>query len=218
MIKIIPTVVPDSFLSVEATVDAYSKFATVIHIDICDGLFAPNATWTPRGEQFPPRENLTYEAHLMVSDPRAVGLACIRSGAQRVIGHVEAMGEKTGETFSAWKAAGAAEVGLAILADTPLETLDPYIALCDVVQMMSIASIGVQGIPYDPTAPARIAALHARYPDLLIAVDGGVSESNIMELARAGVRRFCVGSTLSKSPDPASTYARLMELAESAIQ
>ncbi len=120
--------------------------------------------------------------------------------------------------ISAWKAAGAAEVGLGVLFDTPLERLDAFAEACDVVQMMSIGSIGVQGIPYEPEAPSRMGQLRARHPNLLIADDGGVSEANIAELARAGVRRFCVGSALSRAGDPTAAYQRLMQLAESAIQ
>jgi ribulose-phosphate 3-epimerase len=231
-IEIIPTVVPRALEDVLQTAARFASFAHTIHIDIADGTFAPNTTWLAEGaleasdgltKQLFRRDagsplDITYEAHLMVSLPREVGLACIAAGASRIIGHIEAMQSETPAIFSAWKAAGAAEVGLGILFQTPIETLDPYIKMCDVVQMMSIASIGVQGIPYEESAPARIHALHERYPDLLIADDGGVSEKNIAELARAGVRRFCVGSALSHSGDSASTYRSLAALAESGVQ
>ena len=214
VIEILPTVVPSAFSDVEATAASYSNFAGIIHVDLADGIFAPNTTWMPsESSRF---DETKWEAHLMVAEPKELGLACIRAGASRVIGHVEAMGSGVQDTFDAWKKKDASEVGLGILFDTALETLDPYVSLCDVVQMMTIASIGVQGIPFEASAPERVAALHAKYPDLLISVDGGVSEKNIAELVHAGARRFCAGSVLSKSMDPLATYRSLMALAEKA--
>ena len=153
----------------------------------------------------------------MVQQPRVIGELLAASGFARIIGHIEAITEDVEGTLSAWREAGAREVGLGVLFATHLEAIDPYIHSCDVIQMMSIASIGVQGIPYESAAPERIALLHRQNPELLIADDGGVSEANIAELAKAGVRRFCVGSALSKSSDPASTYRSLVALAESGV-
>lgn len=218
MIEIIPTVVPASLEDIEKAAERAGALAHALHIDCADGTFAPNMTWLPHGERLIGRGAFMYEAHLMVALPREVGLAAIAIGCSRIIGHIEAMGNTVEHTFAAWRAAGASEVGLGILASTPLEELDPFADMCDVVQMMTIASIGVQGLPFDETASSRVQALHARYPDLLISVDGGVSGKNIADLSRAGASRFCVGSALSNSPDPASTYRKLYALAESAIQ
>lgn len=218
MIEIFPTVVPASLEDVEKVATTNAHFANVVHIDAADGRFAPNTTWMPEGETFAVRDGFVYEAHMMVADPLNCGLKFIVAGAQRVLGHIEAMKENAGDIMAAWKRAGASEVGLGILMDTPLEVLDPYVGQVHVVQMMTISKIGVQGLPFDERAPARVAELHARYPDLLIAVDGGVNEKTIGPLTTAGARRFCAGSVLSKSSDPASTYRQLLALAESAVQ
>jgi len=216
-IEIIPTVVPHSFDDVRAAA-ARNPFARSLHVDFADGLFAPNTTWFPASASRLAIDGVALEAHLMVKEPREMGELLAASGFARIIGHIEAMGEDVGATLSAWRKEGAQEVGLGVLFATHLEAIYPYIPKCDVIQMMSIASIGVQGIPYESSAPDRIALLHREYPELLIADDGGVSEANIGELAKAGVRRFCVGSALSKSLDPASTYRSLLTLAESGVE
>ncbi len=216
-IEIIPTVVPTSIAEIAAAAMLHSRYARALHIDITDGVFAPNTTWFPGEETLPAIDGFIYEVHLMVSKPHAVGLRCLEVGARRIIGHIEAMGEEASKIISAWKFAGAQEVGLGVLFQTPIEAIDAYVADIDVVQMMSIASIGVQGIPYEPSAPERIARLHAKHPDLLIADDGGVGESNIASLAHAGVRRFCAGSALSKAKNPHAAYERLLSLAQSAL-
>ncbi|OGG74571.1 hypothetical protein A3A37_01200 [Candidatus Kaiserbacteria bacterium RIFCSPLOWO2_01_FULL_52_36] len=225
MIEIIPTCVPMRDIDVAVCVSSIRGFSSKIHIDIDDGVFAPVFTWpyTKPGKWgefiLPEMDGMESEIHLMVANSREVGIQFARSGAKRVIGHVETFDtpEDVQRTFDAWLENGAQEVGLGILLATPLESLRSFILSCDVVHMMSIATIGTQGIAYDKSAPTRIAELHAQYPDLLISVDGGVAESNIADLVHAGARRFGVGSALTKSDDPAAAYNRLKILAESAI-
>lgn len=205
--EVIPTVVPSSLEEVVQARNAYAPFASALHIDAADGRFAPNTTWMPHsGEKLP--EGTFYEAHLMVENPLAVGVMFARAGAARIIGHVEAFAnaESACETFDMWRGAGAKHVGLGILFATPLQELAPYISLCDCVTVMTIARIGVQGIPYEERAVERIKTLHERYPKLTISVDGGVSKRNVAELAHAGAARFSVGSAIAKSADPQKVY------------
>lgn len=225
MIEIIPTVVPASLADVEAAAAKYAPFAPVLHVDFADGIFAPNTTWPYTkpgvfsGEIIPRISSpIILEAHLMVSNPADIGVALARAGFARIIGHVEAMREKTPEVFTSWKSAGASRVGIGICAQTAPDAVDPYIGLSDAIMLMTITSIGVQGLPSDPQGPARAAALHAKHPHASIEVDGAINESNIAKLAGAGARSFCAGSVLSKAADPASTYRSLLALAESGVQ
>jgi len=213
--EVIPTIVPETFADLSAKQSVLGAFAPALHIDVADGVFAPTQTWLPAGETLPEHNRIFHEAHLMVSEPHEVGLTFARAGAKRVVGHVEAFksAEAVFSTFDAWRAAGASEVGLALLLDTPLATVEPYLARCDSITLMTIATIGRQGIPFDPRAVARVRELHEKHPELAIAVDGGVSESNIAELARAGASRFSVGSALAKADDPRAVYDRLLERA-----
>jgi ribulose-phosphate 3-epimerase len=220
MIEIIPTVVPSSSGDVSALLERCRTFSQTFHIDAADGSMTPNATWIPNsGEKLPEAESVFYEAHVMIAHPEAAGTAFAQAGAKRVIAHAEALGtaEEAQKTFDMWRAAGAAEIGLAALIETPLEALDPYILMCDSVTLMTIASVGTQGIPFDGRGSSRVADLHARYPDLLIEVDGGIGSAQIAALVRAGASRFSVGSAISKSTDPAKTHKELVELAQGAL-
>ncbi len=223
-IEIIPTCVPSTEAALAEGARGARAFASEIHIDITDGLFAPEVTWpyTEKGVFEPfdlsSAESLVREVHLMVEEPRIIGVQCAEAGAFRVLGHIEAFStslEARG-ALDAWRHAGAHEVGLAALLQTPLALLDEVVASCDVVHLMSIARIGTQGIPYESSAPARIAEFHAKHPDVLISVDGGVAESNIADLVRAGASRFGVGSAIAKATDPAAAFVRLKALAENA--
>lgn len=216
--EIIPTVVPQSFDDITAAKARYGAYATSIHIDAADGVFAPNATWLPvSGEKLPDAANITYEAHLMIENPLSIGVSFARAGAKRIIGHVEAFqnAECAREAFDMWLKAGAREVGVAILLDTPLQELMPYSGLTDSVLVMTIAKIGKQGAPFDERGTLRVREIRKRYPDFVIAADGGISEKNIAVLASAGATRFCSGSSLAKAKDPAKAYSQLLNAASS---
>ena len=225
MIEIIPTHVPSSLEDLAAGAERIRKIASTIHIDIDDGMFAPHLTWpyTTNGMfgdvELSPTGGLFAEIHLMVQEPKAVGAAFARAGAARIIGHVEGFADdnEVRGALDAWRKAGAQEVGLGLLLQTPFEVVAPLVPVCDVIHLMSIATIGVQGIAYDAGAPARIAEFHERFPGTLISVDGGVSGENIAELARAGATRFGVGAAISKASDPEAAYEKLKSLAENAI-
>ncbi len=234
MIEIIPTnTCPRDFAEMSKRSDFFAQFTGWVQLDISDGAFTSALSW-PYGERqwdeleslaagaldLPSAPPLQYETHLMVEEPRELGMRLAEGGIVRIIGHVEAFADAK-EILSAldsWRTSGAREVGLALLLDTPLPVLEPMIGACNVVQVMSIATLGAQGAAYDARAIARIKELHTKYPDLVISVDGGVSEKNIAELSRAGARRFGVGSAISKASDPKAAYEKLKAVAESAIE
>jgi ribulose-phosphate 3-epimerase len=208
--------------------DGFAPFAKEVQLDISDGVFSPVTSWpyfegqmtslekmVSDDEQLPHADKVAYEVHLMVEDHAKVGELLAAAGCSRLLLHAEAVAEAAlvRKIFSSWKRAGAKEVGVALLIDTPLETINTVVQECDVVQLMSIAKIGAQGQPFDERALSRVEELHAKYPELLVAVDGGVGESNIEDLVRAGANRLCVGSAISKAPNPALAFAQLHERA-----
>src|SRR3989344_2474143 len=223
-VEIIPTCGPSDAADLATKAAAIRPFASTIHIDITDGTFTSSCTWpyqkkdTYSSFDLSVAHELEKEIHLMVQDPREIGIQFARAGAFRILGHVEAFENEDDAhgALDAWRHAGAREVGLGLLWETPFEMLEHHMLIMDVVHIMSIARIGTQGIPYEPSAPERVRAFHEMYPEMLISVDGGVSESNIADLARAGARRFGVGSAIAKAPDPQAAFTELLTLAENA--
>ncbi len=225
MIEIIPTYVPRDLSDLSLGVEAIRTFASSIHIDIDDGQFASITTWpyTKPGVFEAPDltcvRGISAEIHLMVSNPRDVGFSFARAGAYRIIGHLEgfADGNDVPAALRAWREAGATQVGLGLLFQTSFSRIENLLPHCDLVHLMSIATIGTQGIPYERSAPARIAEFHRLFPAVVISVDGGVSKSNIADLVRAGATQFGVGSAISRVSDPKAAYEELKVLAESAV-
>lgn len=218
MIEIVPTVVPESLEDIINTVEKYSSFAKTIHVDVADGVFAPNTTWMPKaGDTLP--SGMKYEIHMMVANPLETGLAYAAAGAHSLIGHAEAFKTalSASDAFASWKAVGVQTVQTAALFQTSLDELAPYVPISDLLLLMTIASIGVQGIPFEEEGIERVRRFKALHPAANIAVDGGVSEKNIARLAESGATHFCVGSALSKSNNPVAVYQSLCSLAAGRI-
>lgn len=211
MPEIIPTVVPAKAEDIVTALSRYS-FARTLHIDFADGTLAPNTTWLPGTKHDFPQGSLAYEAHLMVAEPLSLGIACARAGISRLIAHVESFSnaERAGDVFALWRSAGVHDIGVALSLSTPPPVLDAYDSLVDFVQLMTIERIGEQGQLFDERAIARVAAVRARHAELTIAVDGGVTTENISALTESGATRFCVGATLARAENPASTYEALL--------
>ncbi len=224
MIDVIPTCVARDANELAAAIGRARVFSARIHVDVDDGLFAPHLSWPYEAEgvyapfDLSAMAGLSVDVHLMVEEPREIGAAFARAGATCVVGHLEAFehADEARAALEAWRAHGAPRVGLALLLGTPLEALVEVAAASDVLHLMSIATIGTQGIPYAPLSSARVARARALFPGAVIAVDGGVNESNIADLVRAGATHLYVGSAIMHSADPASAYARLCDIAAAA--
>jgi ribulose-phosphate 3-epimerase len=225
MMEIIPTCVPRARDELAECARVARAFSPWIHVDIDDGAFTSARSWpyalngTVEMFDLAALDGLKAEVHLMVEEPREIGLRFAGAGAARISGHVEGFADATGAraAIAAWRAMGV-EVGLSILLDTPLAVAEPLIPSCDFLTVMSIATVGLQGAPYDDRARERVEELHAKYPNLVIEVDGGVSEVNVAALARAGAARFAVGSAIMKAEDPAGAYKTIHDTVQSAIQ
>ena len=219
--EILPAIMPNSAEHLDTEAQRVSAFALTVQIDVMDGKFVPPISWPygsgqmkelERVDMIPSAAQFFYEAHLMVQDPTDMGVMLARRGVRRIIGHVEAMGHSNDalRILNTWRAEGA-EVGVSLLLGTPLAEITATIAYVDVVQVMSIAEIGYQGHAFDSRAIERVAQLRALYPDLVIAVDGGVSVANARALVEAGANRLGVGSAIMKAEDPEVAYRAIIE-------
>ena len=84
----------------------------------------------------------------------------------------------------------------------------------DLIDQFTILSVnpGKQGQEFLPDAIDRIKKLRVLIPGAIIEVDGGINESNIQEVARAGADYITVGSAL-KVEDPVRELEKLQTMA-----
>lgn len=232
MIEIVPAILPKSFGDLEMKLASMQGLATSIQIDTVDGAFAPNKTWPyTEGSRFeriiaeeegmPFWEDFEFEFDAMVANPKEEIPKYLRTGATRVVVH-GALGRSpaTGEAgigildtleFLQGERAGdfGITIGVALLPGDQAGTFAQYKELCDFVQVMGIAQVGVQGSEFDARALGLITSLRETYGALTIQVDGGVKVENARAIAQAGANRLIVGSAIFNSPDPASAIEEL---------
>jgi ribulose-phosphate 3-epimerase len=218
--------VPHDVRDLAASAERARSFTQRLHIDIDDGIMTAAMTWpyikpgTFAEVTLTPVAGTEASIHLMTKDPRAIGTAFAFAGAISIVAHIESFSSpsEARDALSVWMKGGALEVGFSVLIDTPLEQLKPVIDLCDVIQVMSIESVGLQGATFDVRAIERIQELASQYPNRIIAVDGGINENNIGDLVRAGATRFNVGAAIMKDPNPIDAYTRVKAAAENALK
>jgi len=223
-IEIIPTVVPHSRDSFVAATQIAAQFTPRIHFDVDDGIFTHEVSWpfTKMGQigpfDFAAIAPVAVDVHLMVEEPQKIIAHFIDAGAKRIIVHFETYPDKSAifGSITECRSRGV-EIGLALLIDTPIEVLAPFASKLDFVHLMTIAAIGRQGIRYDSRGADRVRAVHHNFPELMIQVDGGVNDTNIAELVRAGARRFGVGAAIMLQDDPRGSYQVIQSVAESAL-
>ncbi len=133
----------------------------------------------------------------MLPHPQEYISELVRAGFRRIVVQVEnSSPEAFAELIHEWK--HAVEIAPSLEIETPLDVIDSYAHELASMQLMGIAEIGAQGRPFDERVTSRVATLHAKYPHLTIAVDGGVNKKNAAALTEAGAIRFIVGSAIDE--------------------
>jgi len=154
-------------------------------------------------------DRLKWEAHLMVANPEEYVADFKQAGASKIIFHHEA-------TTSPRKIISRGrdleiDIGLAINPETPVSAIAPHINQVDSILLLTVTP-GFYGSKFIPKVMDKVAELRAIQSGIEIGVDGGVKESNIREIASAGVDYICVGSAVFLQSDPAESYRHLQSL------
>ncbi|MFP5343242.1 MAG: ribulose-phosphate 3-epimerase [Candidatus Limnocylindria bacterium] len=193
-----------------------------IHLDVMDGHFVPNLTFGPRTiAGIRRRTRLPLDAHLMISEPGRSIDQYLDAGCDSVTIHVE-IEEPIEPTLRAIKAAGRA-AGLSLKPGTPIEALEPYAHLLDIVMIMTVEpGFGGQAFMADVLRAKADPARHILRHKLVggeVHVDGGVNRETAEIVGSLGVDILVVGSALFlKGRDMAREVRLIKALADEGFQ
>jgi ribulose-phosphate 3-epimerase len=182
-----------------------------IHVDVMDGHFVPPITIGPLVVDSVRRATkLPLDVHLMIEHPeRQVG-AFVDAGASGITVHVEACADVPA-VLAAIRARGA-RPGLALNPPTPLERVEPFLSLIDLLLVMSV-NPGWGGQPFVAGSMEKLDGAR-RMRDragarCVIEIDGGIKPSNAAEASAAGADVLVAGSAIFGSDDYAAMIRRL---------
>ncbi len=176
---------------------------TYLHIDVMDGHFVPNLSFGPNIlEGIRRASKMVFDAHLMIERPSDFAEAFIQAGANIITIHIETNDDI--ELVYDICRRNNAGFGLSICPDTPLDSLNKFLGIIDILLIMGIQP-GFGGQKFIPAVFDRIKKMadikKAKKYSYLLSVDGGVSENNAAEIAKAGADILVAGSAIFKKTD-----------------
>ncbi len=220
MIEILPSLLAADFARLgEQIAQAESGGATMIHVDVMDGHFAPNfAIGIPIIQSIRKITRSHLDVHLMISDADRYAPMFIEAGADSVSVHQEAS-PHLDRTLRLIQSEGA-KAGVVLNPSTPISTLENVIELLDFVLLMSV-NPGFGGQKFIPYTLDKVRKLRD-WKDRLgltfpIEIDGGITLENVGAVADAGVEWIVAGSSVFGTPDPAAAVCELRQAALHAV-
>jgi len=212
--RVVPAILTDNPETLETMVRQAETFATWVQFDIMDGNFVPSRSIN--------YEHLAalhiepgWEAHLMVQRPEDYLEGFRQAGAQKVVFHYEATSSPQ-EVISLVRNLGLG-VGLAVNPETPVSAILPLAGEVDSVLFLSV-NPGFYGSKFIPEVLDKVVEFRSARPGVEIGIDGGIKESNIAEVARAGADVIYVGSAIFLQPQPGESFRHLLALAQEGSQ
>ena len=187
--------------------------ATLLHVDVMDGVFVPNISFGfPVMEALKKHSTKPLDVHLMIVQPEKYVERFCDAGAWSVGFHLEAV-EDPRPALELIRRKGV-RTCLTINPDIDVRRLDPWLGEVDMVLLMSVfAGFGGQKFIESTYEKIRYVKqeITRRGLDTLIEVDGGVNETNAASLFAEGADILVAGSAVFHAPDMSEAIRRMLQ-------
>lgn len=186
MIDVIPGITEVEYEEIVRRVGVYAPHTQWLHIDVSDGTLVPDQMFHDFSLWNGMPEHLKFEAHVMVVSPEKYIRPLVAAGFARIIAPVEASDPRE---FLAAVKHEEIEVALSLDGPSEMELIEPFLDELTEVTIMTI-EMGASGNPFLPETVEKIKSIHQNYPDLVISVDGGITDATAKVVKEAGATRL----------------------------
>ena len=208
-----PSILSADFANLQTELDSISN-ADAVHVDVMDNHFVPNLTiGLPVVKRLQEVSKLPLDVHLMITDADRWAPEYAELGVASVTFHIEAA--KDPITLAKRIRDIGSQVAVAIKPGTPLEKVLELLPAIDMLLIMTVEpGFGGQSLileTVDKVSEAK-SSIRSRNLEVIIQVDGGVTESNIAQLAERGADSFVAGSAVFNFENRALQIEKLRQL------
>ncbi|MBD5321289.1 MAG: ribulose-phosphate 3-epimerase [Bacteroides sp.] len=216
-IQVAPSILAADFTRLGEAVDMVNRSrASMLHIDVMDGMFVPNISiGFPVISSVSRISRKPLDVHMMVMDPgRYVDVVRDAGGALMNV-HYEACTHLDRVVASIHDAG--MKAGVTLNPATPVGMLEDIIGEVEMVLLMSV-NPGFGGQKFIANTVRKVARLRELIDSTgskaVIQVDGGVALDTAPALIKAGADVLVAGSFVFRSMDPVGAIESLIKLGE----
>ena len=205
---IVPAILTDDFTTFKEQLAKINTHFSSVQIDVIDGIFLPNKTFSEREELKDINSEAYFELHLMVKDPISeIAKWQEIDSVTNAVFHIES-GVNVEECVKIlkqnnWK------VGIALNPETPIAKIMPYADLVDEILFMTVHP-GQQGAPFLPEVLEKIKEFKKLGLGVICAADGGINKHTIKSVVAAGADKLYIGGAITRAEDVEKAHEELI--------
>ena len=188
-----------------------SKDFEHLHLDIDDGHFVRGISFgMDMVEQICHCTDVELDAHLEVNNPMDYVEALCLSKVAMISAHIETLNYPSLFFSTVHKYNKKASIALNL--KTPLIYIKPYLDQIDHLLLVSVEA-DVEGLPFRKSVLEKITEARQMLGDRIpIWVDGGINDSNLEEVVRAGADGVVIGRAVFKADDFKEAYDHFLSI------